>query len=109
VSTDFHRVLLASLLVSEGVDARRRDYEDKRRDYQRASIAEYWIVDPEDRKITVLVLENSLYPMHGEFGPGQSASGILVPDLVVAVDEIFNLGRNQPGIKSTDDLHVNEG
>lgn len=60
MSTDFHRVLLASLTVSKGVDTRRRDYEDKRRDYQRASIAEYWIVDPEDRKITVLVLENSL-------------------------------------------------
>lgn len=47
--------------------------------------------------------------MHGEFGPGQNASGILIPDLVVAVDEIFNLGRNQAGIKSTDDLHVDEG
>lgn len=109
MSTDFHRVLLASLTVSKGVDTRRRDYEDKRRDYQRASIAEYWIVDPEDRKITVLVLANFLYRMHGEFGPGQNASGILIPDLVVAVDEIFNLGRNQAGIKSTDDLHVDEG
>jgi Uma2 family endonuclease len=103
------RVDLAMEVVSEGVDARRRDYEDKRRDYQRASISEYWIVDPEDRKITVLVLENSLYRVHGEFGPGQNASGILIPDLVVAVDEILNLGRSQPGIESNGDLHVGEG
>ena len=32
------------------------DYEDKRIDYALAGILDYWIVDPEDRIVTVLGL-----------------------------------------------------
>ena len=44
-------------IVSEGADARKRDYEDKRVDYAKAHIAEYWIVDPQEHRVTVLILE----------------------------------------------------
>lgn len=33
-------------VVSDGEEARRRDYEDKRRDYARAEIDEYWTSIP---------------------------------------------------------------
>ena len=79
-------------VVSEGTEARRRDYEDKRRDYARAGVSEYWIVDPDDRKIVVLVLQNGTYQTHGEFTIRDIATGLLIPDLKVDVAEIMKLG-----------------
>ena len=86
------KVDLAMEVVSEGTEARRRDYEDKRRDYARAGVSEYWIVDPDDRKIIVLVLQNGTYQTHGEFAIGDKASGLLIPGLKIDVGEIMKLG-----------------
>ena len=86
------RVDLAMEVVSEGAEAARRDYEDKRRDYARAGIPEYWIVDPEQQRITVLVLEEATYRMHGEFTAGQIASGVLLPSLEIEVSQVMQLG-----------------
>ncbi len=86
---------LAMEVVSTGTDARRRDYEDKRRDYARAGVSEYWIVDPDDRKITVLVLHNGNYQIHGEFTIGDTATGKLIPGLAVDVAELMKLGDPQ--------------
>lgn len=86
------RVDLAMEVVSEGVEAARRDYEDKRRDYARAGIPEYWIVDPEQQRITVLVLEENAYRVHGEFRSGDTASSILLPALTIDVTQVMQLG-----------------
>lgn len=86
---------LAMEVVSEGAESRRRDYQEKRLDYQRAGIPEYWIVDPEERKITVLVLEGGAYRLHGEFESGQIASGVLIPSLRISVDDVLGLGAEQ--------------
>lgn len=87
------RVDLAMEVVSEGAESRRRDYVDKRRDYERAGVMEYWIVDPEDKKISVLVLAGSAYRLHGEFTVGQTASGVLIPSLTVSVDSLLAIGH----------------
>lgn len=81
---------LALEIVSEGTDARRRDYEDKQIDYAKAGIAEYWIVDPVELKITVLVLDGAAYVEHGVFTANQSADGKLIPGLSVSVDAVLN-------------------
>lgn len=81
---------LAMEIVSPGHDAHQRDYEDKRTDYARAGISEYWIVDPQENKVTVLVLENSTYIEHGVFGVDDTASGLLLPLLSVNVREMFD-------------------
>ncbi len=86
------KVDLAMEVVSEGADARQRDYDDKRRDYSRAGISEYWIVDPDQQLITILVLDGSEYRTHGEFAPRQTASGVLLPSLQVAVNKVMKLG-----------------
>ena len=50
------RPSLAVEVVSPGKRARTRDYEDKRADYLvHEFILEYWIVDPAERVVTVLV------------------------------------------------------
>lgn len=53
-------------VVSDDPESRRRDLEVKRQEYAEAGIPEYWIVDPVERRITVLVLEGTRYSVHGE-------------------------------------------
>ncbi len=48
-------------VVSPGKANRDRDYRFKRSEYAARGIAEYWIVDPQESKITVLLLDNGLY------------------------------------------------
>ena len=81
---------LALEIVSPGKDARQRDYEDKRADYARAGISEYWIVDPLENQVTVLVLQDSIYLEHGVFRMGDIASGLLLPGLSVDVRAMLN-------------------
>jgi Uma2 family endonuclease len=76
-------------VLSEGEENRRRDMETKRRDYARAGIPEYWIVDPEARRVTVLVLEEGTYREHGVFGPGDTASSVVLAGLAVPVADLF--------------------
>ncbi len=56
-------------IVSPDAKSRRRDLKEKRRDYAKAGIPEYWIVDPRLEKITVLKLEGKTYTVHGDFSP----------------------------------------
>lgn len=83
------RIDLAVEIVSPGGDAKKRDYEDKRIDYAKAGIAEYWIVDPQQHQISVLVLDGTAYATHGIYIAGQSASGKLLPSLCVDVDAVM--------------------
>jgi Uma2 family endonuclease len=83
---------LALEIVSPGKDARQRDYEDKRTDYARAGISEYWIVDPQENLVTVLVLQDGTYVEHGIFRSGEVASGLLLPALRVDVGAMLNAG-----------------
>ncbi len=83
------RIDLAVEIVSEGTKARKRDYEDKRIDYAKAGVAEYWIVDPKDQTVTVLVLSGDVYTDHGYFTVGQTASGKLLPGLSVDVHSLM--------------------
>ena len=66
-----------------------RDYETKRREYAEAGIPEYWIVDPQKRVITVLVLADAVYRVHGEFTPEQQAPSVLLEGFAVDVVEVF--------------------
>ncbi len=84
---------LALEVVSGGEEARRRDYQDKRDDYAKAGVKEYWIVDPQDQQITVLHLDGSQYQEVGVFGPSQQAVGRLLPGFSIDTAAVFDLGR----------------
>ena len=84
------RIDLAIEIVGDGTEARKRDYEDKRVDYAKAGIAEYWIVDPKEQTVTVLVLSDNVYIDHGCFTLGQTATGKLLPGLSVDVQALMN-------------------
>src|SRR5438128_2314589 len=67
---------LAMEVVSPGKASRKRDLREKRREYAKAKIEEYWIVDPQERNITVLSLQNGKYRVHGAFVPGEQATSL---------------------------------
>ncbi len=76
-------------VVSEGTEVRQRDYVDKRADYARAGITEYWIVDPELVRVTVLSLTEGAYQVHCERGAGETARSAMFADFVIEVDNVF--------------------
>ena len=81
---------LVAEVVSEGPENRNRDYEDKRREYAEAEIAEYWIVDPQERQVTVLTLDGEEYREHGVFRVGDTATSELLAGFQMAVGELFS-------------------
>ncbi len=80
-------------VVSEVEKNRLRDLEIKRREYAKAHIPEYWIVDPEQQTITVLELVGEEYQVHGEFHPGQQATSVLLPGFAVDVAAVLAAGQ----------------
>ncbi|MEX2026588.1 MAG: Uma2 family endonuclease [Pirellulaceae bacterium] len=87
---------LAVEIVSPGEKDRKRDLVEKRKDYAQAGIPEYWIVDPPEQRITVLVLEGEQYRVDGEFQPGQTARSKLLEGLEIDVAAVFAAGESQP-------------
>ena len=76
---------------------RKRDLIEKPKDYARAGVSEYWIVDWEEQCITVLSLEGGTYRTHGVFGAGDAATSVLLPGFAVSVDAVFAAARrNRP-------------
>lgn len=86
-------------VVSPHAEDRERDLVEKRADYARTGVAEYWIVDPETETITVLTLPagQTEYAEHGVFHPGQTATSVLLPEFVVDVTACFAAGKGDVG------------
>jgi Uma2 family endonuclease len=80
-------------VVSEGEENRERDLVTKRQEYAKAGISEYWIVDPQEKQITVLALEGQSYREHGVFGAGAVATSVLLPGFAGSVDAVFAAGQ----------------
>jgi Uma2 family endonuclease len=76
-------------VVSDDRKSRYRDLVTKRKEYARARIPEYWIVDPKKKQITVLRLKAKKYAVHGTFKEGQTASSHLLPGFTVDVAAAF--------------------
>jgi len=70
-------------------DKPERDLIEKRREYAEAGIPEYWIVNPLDETITVLMLDGQTYAEHDTFLRGQRATSALLLGFSVPVDEVF--------------------
>jgi len=62
-----------------------RDLETKREEYALAGIPEYWIIEPNLGKITILTLNGTAYAVHGEFYRGDQATSRLLPAFAVDV------------------------
>lgn len=76
-------------IVSDDPESRERDLLVKRSEYALAGIAEYWIVDPLEKHVTVLKLSGESYVSHGRWRIGERASSALLAGFEVEVEAIF--------------------
>jgi Uma2 family endonuclease len=91
-----HDAGLIMEVVSADDKSHKRDYLEKRSDYAELGVPEYWIVDPQTERITVLVLAGNQYRVHGEFAPGQQATSNLLDGFSVDVAAVFAAGARVP-------------
>lgn len=71
-------------------DKPERDLVLKRREYAAAGIAEYWIVNPSNESILVLVLNNKRYRRLGSFARGGVAHSSLLEGFRLDVNQVFD-------------------
>lgn len=80
--------LLVVEVVSPGQTNRDRDYRYKHTEYMARCIAEYWIVDPELRQVTVCRWDNGLYE-DTIFAADKPLKSSLVSDFNLSPSQIF--------------------
>lgn len=81
------RADLVMEVVSDDERSRERDYHEKRADYARVGISEYWVVDPQQGQMSVLKLEGDRYAEHGVFTKGALATSALLQGFSVDVTQ----------------------
>jgi len=67
------------------------DRRDKYEVYAEAGVGEYWIVDPDERKIEVFVLEEGGYRLFDQKGPGETIRSHSLDGLEVNIDDVFRI------------------
>jgi Uma2 family endonuclease len=82
-------------VVSPSPDARKRDLVEKKRDYARAGISEYWIIDPKEARILVLKLKAKRYVVHADAAVGERAESMLLRGFSIDVDDAMAAARRE--------------
>ena len=67
----------------------RRDWRDKRELYASHGVKEYWIVDPTNRIVWVLLLRDGVLVEQGAYGEGDNVISTMLEGFSVSLDEIF--------------------
>ncbi|BAY38359.1 hypothetical protein NIES2111_27060 [Nostoc sp. NIES-2111] len=82
------------LLIVEVVspDSIKRDYRYKRSEYAALEVPEYWVVDPLDAKISVLLLEEGFYE-ETVFTANQKIVSPTFPELAIAPEQVLVAGK----------------
>ena len=88
IMSDMPPPALVIEVVSPGKVNRDRDYRYKRSEYAARGIREYWIVDPQINRVTVLILNEGLYDETVFEGDNAIASP-LFPQLQLTANQIF--------------------
>jgi len=86
---------LAIEIVSPGRDAHDRDYKAKREEHLAYGMSEYWIVDPYERRVIVLLRDGGVWVERVFTKPEDSASGLVLPGLVAPLAELWKIGEER--------------
>lgn len=93
ITSDMPSPALVVEVVSPGKVNEDRDYRYKRSEYAARGIIEYWIVDPQREKVTVLSLVDGLYEETVFEGSQQIISTVL-PNFHVSAAKVLNCNDN---------------
>ncbi len=77
-------------IVSAGWENRRRDYQEKRDEYERLGVREYVIVDRFDHLVTVFTLTDDHYAEQ-RLGPSDSYTSPQLPGLSISLQEVISV------------------
>ena len=94
VMPDMPPPVLVVEIVSPGTTNEARDYRYKRSEYAARSIAEYWVVDPQQAQITVLTLVAGLYEEAVFKGNDRLISSTL-PNLDLTPAQVIQAGASE--------------
>jgi Uma2 family endonuclease len=85
----FRRASMAFEVVSKGAEARERDYVTKRVEYLAYGLLEYWIVDPQEKMVTVLSRDGDAWreQVHRD---DQQALSLVLPGFALRVSDLWN-------------------
>ncbi|MGY6529501.1 MAG: Uma2 family endonuclease [Cyanobacterium sp.] len=78
--------MLAVEIVS--TNNKQDDYRYKRSEYAVREIPEYWIIDPELEKVSILILVDGFYEVT-EYQQNEAIKSILFPELTVKANDFF--------------------
>jgi len=79
-------------VVSDDPASRIRDYEDKRREYATAGIAEYWIIDATADRVLVLTLESGDYVTAADGRLHEAVASRLFPEFTATIADLLPTG-----------------
>ena len=68
----------------------RRDWGYKRDLYARHEVKEYWIVDPANRIVSVMLLKNGVLDLEATYGEGDTVTSSTLEGFSVDVDDLFS-------------------
>jgi Uma2 family endonuclease len=91
ITLDMPPPALVVEVVSPGKVNEDRDYRYKRSEYAARGIAEYWIVDPQANKVTILTLIEGLYE-EAIFAENTVIVSTIFPELQLTAQQILNAG-----------------
>jgi len=87
---------LAIEVVSQGAEARHRDYQTKREEYLAFGLREYWIVDPDARRVAVLIRDGDAW-IERVFQGEQTAAGLVLPGFAVPLADLWADTHDEDG------------
>jgi Uma2 family endonuclease len=65
------------------------DLKKKKEIYEKYGVKEYWIVDPMEKTIDLLVHENGIFVTKGRAAINQTISSMVIPGCVIQTNDIF--------------------
>jgi Uma2 family endonuclease len=92
ITRDMPPPALVIEIVSPGAENRARDYRYKRTEYAARGIAEYWIIDPEEHRITVCKWVEGQYEDQVHTGDSRIQSDF-IPAFDLTAEQILALGQ----------------
>jgi Uma2 family endonuclease len=76
-------------IVSPTKNDRNRDYEVKRKEYAKAGIPEYWVIDFEMKAITVFSLRRGKYYVSSKSTKGEQAKSVVLKGFEADVNDVL--------------------